>query len=514
MNENAANIEIVDVIEAFGLNLSGEHTQLECKEAGDKLPKSFWDTYSAFANTKGGIVLLGIREDKSSGGFEVSGVSNPTEMVKNLHDTLSNRSKVNRDVLLSDSIEIIQDISGKKVVLVYIPECPTKEKPVYLNQNQQNTYLRKGESDIKASEEELNTLLRDSAITSVDARPLKGYSLDDLDLPTLSEFKGNAAAIYPKNGYAEMPFEDFLISTGFYLRSAPDPTYYPTIGCVLLFGKYSAVKSVAPAYFLDYIDYRGTLERWADRLSSDVPNDREMNIYNFFNKVNSKLEAVDMSKFQMGDSWVRIDATLKYALREALINALAHADYFQPRGSIKIQVYDDRYVFENPGCMLVEPASFFIGGSSKARNEIIMKGFRMLNLCERQGMGGRMIFKTAVDNKLRTPAVETDLLTTELTIWKLDVADYPDLTEKEKALFRFIIDCAHPVTYSEMQKYFSWTKYSINETVKSLIQKKRIVKIGGGRSTKYMLNPSSLEMRTHMQKAALNFLKLVRQWPS
>ena len=57
--------------------LKREHTQLECKGAGDKLPKSFWDTYSVFANTKGGIVLLGIREDKSRGGFEVSGISNP-----------------------------------------------------------------------------------------------------------------------------------------------------------------------------------------------------------------------------------------------------------------------------------------------------------------------------------------------------------------------------------------------------------------------------------------------------
>ena len=87
--------------------------------------------------------------------------------------------------------------------------------------------------------------------------------------------------------------------------------------------------------------------------------------------VYSKLEALDQSKFLLGENMVRIDPSLKPALREALVNTLAHADYTIPRGSVKILAYDDRYVFQNPGCMLIKPEDFFVGGKSELRNEII-----------------------------------------------------------------------------------------------------------------------------------------------
>ena len=43
--------------------LKGERVTLECKKAKSEMPKSIWQTFSAFANTIGGLILLGVNED-------------------------------------------------------------------------------------------------------------------------------------------------------------------------------------------------------------------------------------------------------------------------------------------------------------------------------------------------------------------------------------------------------------------------------------------------------------------
>lgn len=65
-----------------------ENNRLEVKAAKGGLPKSIWETYSSFANTLGGLILLGVIEldDKS---LEIIGVSNPDKVVNDFWDTIN-----------------------------------------------------------------------------------------------------------------------------------------------------------------------------------------------------------------------------------------------------------------------------------------------------------------------------------------------------------------------------------------------------------------------------------------
>ena len=64
---------------------------VELKKASE-LPSSFWESYSAFANTVGGWIVLGVIENKPKN--IIFGVDNPEKAITNLWNQLSNRNKV------------------------------------------------------------------------------------------------------------------------------------------------------------------------------------------------------------------------------------------------------------------------------------------------------------------------------------------------------------------------------------------------------------------------------------
>jgi len=83
-----------------------ENNLIEVKKAGGKLPSSIWPTYSAFANTNGGTILLGVDEnaDKS---FNIVGLDNPEKLVADFWNVVHNRNKVNVNLLTNNDVEII-----------------------------------------------------------------------------------------------------------------------------------------------------------------------------------------------------------------------------------------------------------------------------------------------------------------------------------------------------------------------------------------------------------------------
>lgn len=82
---------MIDIQSITDIELLRESVDLECKLAAGRdgkgtLPEDFWPTYSSFANTEGGMVLLGVRE--THGQFSIEGVADVAKVRKELFDAL------------------------------------------------------------------------------------------------------------------------------------------------------------------------------------------------------------------------------------------------------------------------------------------------------------------------------------------------------------------------------------------------------------------------------------------
>lgn len=123
-----------------------ENNQLEVKDAKGGLPNSIWETYSAFANTYGGTILLGVIETKKKNLIPIG--LNETEanfLLKDFWDTIhSDKVSIN---LLTDYHVRIEKINNNYILIINVPQASRYEKPIYLNNNLYQSYRRNHEGD-------------------------------------------------------------------------------------------------------------------------------------------------------------------------------------------------------------------------------------------------------------------------------------------------------------------------------------------------------------------------------
>ncbi len=166
-----------------------EDIDFEAKLAGGrdgkgKLPESFFETYSAFANTAGGVVLLGLKE-LEDGKWEARGILEPDKVIADLWAQLNSEEKVNRNLLSTDSVQKHELQKGRWLVEIVVPRATRKERPVYLKKNPlTGTYKRQGDGDFRCSEEEVRRMLAEQTEDARDARIIEHFGFDDLNLET------------------------------------------------------------------------------------------------------------------------------------------------------------------------------------------------------------------------------------------------------------------------------------------------------------------------------------------
>ncbi len=136
-----------------------ENNRIEAKKAVGGLPHSIWETYSAFANTLGGILLLGVEEyrDKT---FHPVKLPDPEQLVEDFWDLLRDPKKVSVNILSKDDVTI-EEVEGKQIVAIRVPRAGRCLRPVYIDGDPMSgTYRRNGEGDYRCTPDEVRAMMR------------------------------------------------------------------------------------------------------------------------------------------------------------------------------------------------------------------------------------------------------------------------------------------------------------------------------------------------------------------
>lgn len=489
-------------------NLCKQHESydLEFKEAQTSLPDSFWETYSSFANTAGGYILLGIRENP----WGISGVKNPDKILKDLCNSANNKTVVNYNLLENQNLQV-HTVGDKKIISVYIPELAEEKKPLYLKGNPLRAYIRIHEGDYKITESDLKRFSRNSQ-PALDSELLDEYILEDLDMDSVLSFKNLLHVRYPSRNYLAMDNLDFLQTIGAYQIDRKDGRRVKmTVACLLFFGKYNAIRQKFPYFHLEYLNHRNCQgkERWSDRVCTGDLEYPELNVFSFFQLLREKLRATINDKFELDQNSERkSSAELQDALREALANMLIHADYFDGETDIKVTVEDLYYTFMNPGKMLVSESQFFLGGRTNPRNTTLITFFRYMGVSERAGTGGTTLLNFAKINKFRAPEIETTLAYTGLKLWIAAPLDsHPEFDAKEQLVYEFLQKHRQGVAVSDLETATELTKYQIRKILNKFIEQEWVTKTGRAKATRYYCTPSIIERADIADKVRLSLMR-------
>jgi len=169
-----------------------EWEDFEVKEARAEIPKSSWETVSAFSNTNGGWLLFGIKQTGSE--YQIQGVANSEKIEQDFLNTLRGE-KFNVFVPTRQERYVID---SKTVLAFYIPV--SKKKPVYFN-TPANTFIRRGSSDQRATKEEIDAMFRDQTFGTKTSEIVPDTSRNDLNNKSLSEYRDYMSRFNPSVSY-------------------------------------------------------------------------------------------------------------------------------------------------------------------------------------------------------------------------------------------------------------------------------------------------------------------------
>ena len=362
-----------------------ESGDLEFKSAKGGFPHSMWETYSSFANTDGGAIVFGIKEKDDQ--FFLDGLTEnqAKKYEKEFFSAMHSKQVVNIPLLKEEDVQIAE-MDGAYFLFLYVPRVDRSLRPVYCGFDPYTgTYRRDLDGDYHCSREEVNSMFADANLASpVDGRILKNFSKEDLDESSIKQYRRRFEQWNPDHVWNALPEDKFLEKLNVFRKDRKTGEYGLTYAGLLMFGTYSAIMDENPNFFPDYQEIQDPKDRWVNRICPD--GNWESNLFQFYSRVLPILQNFLPKPFQLEGNQRKTETPAHVAVREALANALVHADYTE-NASLNIYKYPNKMVFSNPGIMLISLKQYYHGGESICRNKYLQTMFTFLGSAEKAGSG-------------------------------------------------------------------------------------------------------------------------------
>ncbi|MCG7847813.1 MAG: helix-turn-helix domain-containing protein [ANME-2 cluster archaeon] len=449
----------------------GESETLEFKESFS-LRDEIGAAISAFSNTKGGVVLIGVTDVGGVKGIDVGA------------NTIENEAgyiKRHTDPPIFPFIKVFE-VDGKNVVAIEVEE--SSDKPIFVKKY---AHKRVGKSNHRMLSSEMRRLAHEDKPKLLwDERICEDAGLEDIDEEKVRWFLEKARFERRLEVSYDTPIIDALERLNLIKKNNL------TDAAILLFGKRpqkfflqskvrcARYKGTTPVDFIDLRVIEGTIV--------DQVDDAEKFILSHIKK------AAKIVGFK------RVEA-LEYplnALREAIVNAICHRDYASS-GDITIGIFDDRIEISNPGTLPepLMPVDLKHKHMSIPRNPLVANAFFMIRNVEQWGEGTNKIVQWCTEYGLREPDFENiaggflvsfyapdDILSLIPESGKINLEEL-GLNERQIKGIELIFKNGR-ITNSEYAREFNISRNSATNDLTSFIEKGLIKRIGKGRGCNYV----------------------------
>ena len=411
--------------------LGGESLHVEFK-ASARASRDIARAVCAFLNTEGGTVFCGVEE---SG--EIVGIDNAEEARFELERAL--QQAISPTALFTLSVELV---SGRPLVIVEIPEG--KDRPYVV---EGAVFVRQGAVSRAADARTLRSLVQDKAAARDrwERRPASLLDLDDLDREEIARTVAEASTSGrlefrdPDDHFAVLSELSMVTATG--LTQAADVTFakqpsrrHPQ--CRIRVIRYGSDKGGDT--YLDDRWFDGPLVRTFDDTFEVIAN--HVRIHSYFPSGSARRE--DRPQYAIE------------ALREGLVNAIAHRDYASFSGGVTVSIYPSRLQIWNSGRLPDElaPSDLKQVHPSIPTNPDISHVLYLRRLMERVGRGTQKIIAASKELGAPTPRWSDRPSGVTLTIFAAtkDAAIPLDLNLRQRELLRHLApgDVVQPLDYA------------------------------------------------------------------